>query len=1341
MNGGRKVKQTEVERLLPQERYEGAHERAPGKALAERIGHTNRIVGKQCAGLGGKKAIGEDTLWKLLSGGMEPSDAFRQEGLRRLEYAREGMGVREFRALHEEAGIPLTRLAQWKREKGQEDRDVVNGWLNSTLREKEEESRKGDTRKRMREVGEAAKRRRLTLVVGAGASRAKDANVPTYTELALEWGATEEEAQNPGTFFEKLKGKMGSQLHEELAKRLKGHTMPSEVHRWVVALTAEAGARTIATTNWDVLLEASQEEHTGEAEVWPEDRRAPGDGRIAKGIVHLHGSVERPAGMRVTDKELEEHYQAGEEVDQVGFLTELLGGRSVLYVGYSHNDLMVAEIQRRIGERERRRSANGARAEECVPRQTWSLIKQDGTGNTWRRKMQEMKAMGVEPIVYRDHCEVPELLQTLVEEVRRDAAWDRDRLTALGKEGASDSTDWEEVQELLAQGGPRLGHFLKGAEPSKWKDRRFLDAGARHAFGDGEVGEAGRQVADWLCHDMDDERAGSLLWMMAHAGGQMGPTLWHELGWAVRQDRGRMSGGTVEAVTTLLIESARKFESLVNAGHVICWIAERNRKDGRLRPCIEGWKLVTQPKLAPDTTLTAIENGEAIESGTLKPALALDTWETREVWKKAVAPVLGDIHREAWEAGLHAIERYQALADIAAGDERGFNAWAWGRKHIRPHGQNRGQNGSGEDAIIESMYRAIGEVESGKRNEREWWRRVRKLSRSKAALARRLAADAVEHTTHWGAERKLRWATTKTRFDDYEIRVEVWSLCRSVYAQAGEGAQKKFWKRVKNMRGETAEHRDKRRYDLMAYLRGGGIEDKRVVAEQQVLQTKHADWRVSPYPEQTSYWVSGEYRATPPTGWSAKEILRAYAENAEGAIQWLIEGWTRPVPDARSLADFDGPNEEGREKGVREAVTGNPEMGIALGVALKGSRAWDHPGWASVCVGAAKVLDEEQALRLATEVVCKEVVEGKSGRECGDFAATLAQRAWKERWKAMTRAKLQGTFVGWLEVLTAHDGEPRTGDLEMWTINTAAGKAVEAVVTLTGPERTARKQNLKVLDELTRAGKRNATLARHVRLASARDIHLLLHTSYAWAMKHVVEPAERAGEHSEERREWWTGLAYAHWDANVYAAMARALKREIGFREPRVRDRGESVDDTAARRYGAWIIEKVLQQGKDYEGIELEEIHEERRESVVRQVCGMYWRERELQREGAWEKVVRPLWAEVLERNGPTEEEQSAFLECFPFIGEREQGEFAERFVQGPAVAPGHMLDYEGHNGQGVNREAALEVVIHCASTYSRDTMWKWHKTLEKVAEWMKHIEDEAEEKLAGNLFALTGWR
>lgn len=1318
--------------MLPQARYEAVGGMASAVGLEQRIRWTNRIIGKQCGGLGGKRPLGKDTLWKILNGGSEASDEFKEEGQRRLEYAREGMGIREFGALYENAGIPLEHLARWKREGGTgEVRDPVNTWLNTTLREEEEAARKRKTEEQMREVGVAAMRQLLTIVVGAGASKGTPANVPLYGELAAEWGATEEERKRPGEFFDRIKEEMGGKLHRELAERVGAYDIPSRIHKLLVELNVEAGARNLITTNWDQLLEAAQREMGVEVEVWPVDRREPGDGRAAAGIVHLHGSVEGPEAMLVTEKEMKAHYEGEGAYDEVGFLTEVLGGRTVLYVGYSHGDVMIAEIQRRVGERERELSPNSTKDTRIPKRQTWSLVRREGTEQEWKERLQFMRGLGIKPIVYRDHDELPELLETLVDQVKRDAAWDRERLQALGRDGASDDTNWEEVERLMKNGGARLRHFLDAATPGEWKDERFVEAGAKEVFVDGNGSKVGSEVAGWLCRDIDESRMDTILWMMAKSGGRMGRILWHELGLALSRDQGKIPANTMEAVATLMIEAAEKFESLHRVGWTIERIARRCQRDDRLGPTVHGWEVLTRAKLVIEVRHRGIDNRRAVEGGGLKPALALESRETHRFWKRAVEPVLESINGEVWETGLLAMERYQTLADSASKNGRGLNGWADWRAHIRPHEQDRLRSESAEGAVIESMYKAMDQIGRLEEKRGEWMRRVHRMARSKAALVRRLAVDAIQHTIHWDPARKLIWATS--RMNDREIKAELWKLCRSVLDTAGEEARTRFWTRVKRGQGRTKIDRDRWLYDLLTYLEKGGVSDLNVPKLKQALQAEYPEWKAKPYPELERY-SSGvrELKPRAPSGWGSSEILDKWLRSKKKTIAWMVCEWKKPTPESVGPLDFTGPNEDGKRKGVQDAIAREPEIGAMLAEKLASEGEWEHPGWQVVCQEAGKGLSEEMAKRLVEVVIDTRLAEGKEGWNCGDLAQTLAKRADEEKWSGETRRGIQQAFIEWLPALVRQDGGPEGEDLVYWAINTAAGKVVEAIILMTKPG------CIDTLQELARVANRDDTLARHLRLAAATHIQWLLHTNLDWTEENVVKQIEAVSEYAEERREWWTGLEYATWDQVTFTKMDRALSREVRCPEPSRRYGGESSDDTAARIYAEGICRHILEGEREYTGRELNGIRLARRESIVREICGMYWREKVFQEKMGWEKVVSPMWEEILKNGGASEKEQAALLECFSFISNGQQEEFRERFVMGPPVEPDSMFENEELQ---VNRTAALEVAIHCASAYSEHQGWMWSRILEEVTEWIKCPRDGTEVKLAERLFAMTGWR
>ena len=146
---------------------------------------------------------------------------------------------------------------------------------------------------------EAARNRELSILVGAGVSKAEKAYVPLYTDLADrlykgDWRRWQDEGKGSvSAFFDEV-AKKDRGLHRKLAKIVREAAEdPSFLHQDIVDLMNETGGDTIITTNWDKLLEKAAVGW----DVWEKRRRGYEAGRKARGIIHLHGTVDRPGEM------------------------------------------------------------------------------------------------------------------------------------------------------------------------------------------------------------------------------------------------------------------------------------------------------------------------------------------------------------------------------------------------------------------------------------------------------------------------------------------------------------------------------------------------------------------------------------------------------------------------------------------------------------------------------------------------------------------------------------------------------------------------------------------------------------------------------------------------------------------------------------------------------------------------------------------------------------------------------------------------------------------------------------------------------------------------------------
>ena len=218
--------------------------------------------------------------------------------------------------------------------------------------------------------------------------------------------------------------KVDPRLHEKLAQAVGRERDPSTLHHRICDLVERTYLPTVVTTNWDQLLEKAAERQGTPFKVWPITKRGRMSGRQAHGVIHLNGSVENPKAMLATRQELLDHY--GREEEQA-FIEGLVEDRTILCVGYSHNDEMIGEIVRRTRQA-------GVQTEIIT-------IIQEGNGE----KETEVKKSMLEehwraeiiwyPWADRHHDSVKSILSRITKEEEENAGLEKDGEHRRGGEG------------------------------------------------------------------------------------------------------------------------------------------------------------------------------------------------------------------------------------------------------------------------------------------------------------------------------------------------------------------------------------------------------------------------------------------------------------------------------------------------------------------------------------------------------------------------------------------------------------------------------------------------------------------------------------------------------------------------------------------------------------------------------------------------------------------------------------------------------------------------------------------------------------------------------------------
>lgn len=210
-----------------------------------------------------------------------------------------------------------------------------------------------------RELVNAHDNDELVLFVGAGASMGSPSNLPSF--VGLTESIRDESQLGPiigdvkKQALDEVMGEIADSYDVDVHLRAAIHTnkaasMPNALHQAIADLSSQASTR-IVTTNYDVHLSSVLGDgvRTYVPPAFPL-------GSDFTGLVHLHGSVtEDPKHLVVTAADFGKAYLT--DAWAARFLERMFATYTTLFIGYSHNDVIMKYLARGLGSRSRQRYA------------------------------------------------------------------------------------------------------------------------------------------------------------------------------------------------------------------------------------------------------------------------------------------------------------------------------------------------------------------------------------------------------------------------------------------------------------------------------------------------------------------------------------------------------------------------------------------------------------------------------------------------------------------------------------------------------------------------------------------------------------------------------------------------------------------------------------------------------------------------------------------------------------------------------------------------------------------------------------------------------------------------
>jgi hypothetical protein len=172
------------------------------------------------------------------------------------------------------------------------------------------------------------------------------------TDIALE---AQREAPSPGVQLDWFLGELADKK-VEVHRRVVDHLMlwtsrPNRVHRAVAALAVASPVARVVTTNYDLHLSSALQAASAEFDEYVGPALPMGDD--FSGVVYLHGRLGKPARqLVVTAEDFGRAYLR--DAWAARFLERMFATFSVLFVGYSHSDVVMRYLARALGPGKKR---------------------------------------------------------------------------------------------------------------------------------------------------------------------------------------------------------------------------------------------------------------------------------------------------------------------------------------------------------------------------------------------------------------------------------------------------------------------------------------------------------------------------------------------------------------------------------------------------------------------------------------------------------------------------------------------------------------------------------------------------------------------------------------------------------------------------------------------------------------------------------------------------------------------------------------------------------------------------------------------------------------------------
>ena len=569
---------------------------------------------------------------------------------------------------------------------------------------------------------------RLVLFVGAGASLDGPSSLPLFRELAIQIangaGFSLPESFDPTEELGKL-ADSGVGVAAQVAKIIGNQTStPNRLHVAIAGLMASAKTARIVTTNYDphlstALAEMGVSHHEFAAPALPL-------GDAFDGVVYLHGSVHHPASQLViTDKDFGGAYLLSAWAAR--FLERMFSKYTVLFIGYSHTDVVMKFIGRAL--RNRNRYILTAAPDDPM----WLL-------------------MGIAPIAYRPpgsgpHEQVIEAIERLAAHSQMGLVEHRQRVAALVASPPPLSPQDDSYLEAIISSGETVPLFTAVADRSEWLEWiRNREPFASLLDQSTEPTECTTQLAHWFAERFlfDEERIDTAVAVVDSSQSPISTALWQAIAWRLHADPG---SGSVDPKLPRPLWQRPLIPRLIAgspsnvAGPWLEYALRATDFSADRASAVLLLDHLLEPVARSSARLSLFDS--------LDVGIRGDGYEIGEAWNRAIRPQLDDDAEEL----LVICERHLRLAARMLMTATGHDALAYTPRTMSDAGFPHRRFGL--DALITITRDLISHLISSNTVSADQF--VRRWAKSGLVALQRLTIDTVSHRIDLTSDEKIAW--------------------------------------------------------------------------------------------------------------------------------------------------------------------------------------------------------------------------------------------------------------------------------------------------------------------------------------------------------------------------------------------------------------------------------------------------------------------------------------------------------------------------------------------------------------------------------------------------------